>query len=347
MMHVTALPTSSVTGMERTSVANSTTTPTVRGVDPAVRWGTVAAVGASLLVSATYLGLAGDVAPGPRLLAGVAAILVALPLEAWLVRQACLGRRPAHGPAILVVVLVVVVGALPVVGVTWLPVLTVPALVVLLVVPRPWAWWAFVLLMLAPVPLGRAMGFDDAGLLAAFAVSKALAIHVVVLLVAAVARLDAARVGVAATAVAAERQQLADRLSTTVRGDVARLAGLAAALTDRPLDDPGLSDDVAALTATSRDVLARTRHTVHGLQGRSAREEVDAAAALLRAVGHDVRVAAAADLPDRASPRLRAALRGVTAALLDDDDVGPTVLRAAVDAGEVRVELVRGDGSPP
>src|SRR5215471_8023875 len=161
-----------------------------------IRYAAVAAVGCSIVLP--LLELARIVAgwtpsPGHATLAVVATACY-LPLYVRHVWYAVRGSRPAGAGWTLLAMAVVILGALPFIGTSWLISLHSLAVSVLIVVRLPWSLLAVACLVAATAPL--AIAFGDPQWAAFYAVSviwRGAAVFVLVWLVGAARRLEHAR----------------------------------------------------------------------------------------------------------------------------------------------------------
>jgi two-component system, NarL family, sensor histidine kinase DesK len=272
-----------------------------------------------------------------------------LPLHVRHVWFATRGARPPAGRWTLAAMAVVVLGALPVVGTSWLTTLHSLAVSALIVLRPPWSLAAAAALAAAPWPLAAALGDPAWG--AFYTVSvlwRGAALFVLVWLVGASRRLQDARLELAAQAIAGERLRIDAELRRTlgvaleaiaVRGE--RAAALAGG------DPARVEAELRALVEGSRRALAQARRTVGGYQRPSPRAELEVAATLLGAAGIPTRVLLpAGDPPAALEAASRAALQGAVARLLRDQ-AAPG--RASIVLGrDGRVELeLGGDGAGP
>jgi signal transduction histidine kinase len=170
----------------------------------------------------------------------------------------------------------------------------------------------------------------------------AIALAVLVWLNRTVRELDAARRDLAAQAVIVERQRIDDEVGSTLgaaleqivaRGELART--LAETAPERS------AEVLEALTAQSRDTLARARAMLSGYRDVSAEAELRAAVTLLSAAGirAGLSLDSAGELPIELPERARTALRETVARALEDRGLRECVLTAAARDGELVIGL--------
>src|SRR5215831_19213730 len=185
-----------------------------------IRLVTAAAVGCSIVLP--LLELARIVAgwtpsPGHATLAVVATACY-LPLYVRHVWYAVRGSRPAGAGWTLLAMAVVILGALPFIGTSWLISLHSLAVSVLIIVSLPWSLLAAASLVAATVPLAAA--FDDPHYWTAFytvsVVWRGAVVFVLVWLVGAARRLEHARLLLAEQALARERLRIDGELRRTL-----------------------------------------------------------------------------------------------------------------------------------
>lgn len=311
----------------------------------ALGWGAAAVVGLALILPIGSVLLATFPMVGAdQQLAAYAGTALNLPIYVYLVRCAAYGRRPAHGGFLLGAMAAAVVVTTPLVGTLWQPSLAALALAGLIVLPAPWSALGFGVLLLAQFPLESVSGVPGSGLIASLFVSKALALAGLLRLLDVTRRLHAARVLLAASAVARERSRIDDDLRRTVGADLADVAARAVRLESGAGHDPAAMQ-LRELVTRSRHALARARRTTSAYQQPTVRGALDTAVALLGAAGVDVRVEAPSPLPV-ASDDFRAQLRAATAAALRDGGPRRCVLVVAVGSGRVELDIRPEDGGP-
>src|SRR5215831_12341444 len=186
-----------------------------------VRLAAVAAVGCSVVLP--LLELARIVAgwtpsPGRATLVLVATACY-LPLYVRHVWYAARGSRPAGAGWTLLAMAVVILGALPLIGTSWLISLHSLAVSVLIIARPPWSLLAAASLVTATAPLAVAFGHPQ---WAAFYIASVLwrgaAVFVLVWLVGAACRFEHARLLLAEQALARERLRIDGELRRTLRG---------------------------------------------------------------------------------------------------------------------------------
>jgi two-component system, NarL family, sensor histidine kinase DesK len=281
--------------------------------------------------------------PDPTLLApGLVTIAFMIPLLLLIVGPAVRGRPPAAPRATLAAMVVVAIAGTAWTGPEWSVAYGSLGLAVLLVLPPPWSWVAFVVVVLSAVPLSWAYGTTTASdqINIPIEIARALAPYTMIRLIGLVRRLDAARAELAGRAVEQERLRVDDELRRTVGAGLGEIA-VAGADAAGERRDPDLTERrLRVLVARSRRTLAEARRLISGLQRGSLRSELDTMASLLRAAGVDATVGPVPDgLPEDADERIRAALRSTTTRLLRDDEVRTCVVTIHQHDGRIVLDV--------
>ena len=316
-----------------------------------IRLAAVAAVGCSVVLP--LLELARIVAgwtpsPGRATLVLVATACY-LPLYVRHVWYAARGSRPAGAGWTLLAMAVVILGALPIIGTSWLISLHSLAVSVLIIVAPPWSLLAAAGLVAATAPLAVAFGHPQwAAFYIVSVIWRGAAVFVLVWLVGAARRLEHARLLLAEQALARERLRIDGELRRTLGAALEAIAARgrrASALTAG--DAAALEDELCALVEGSRRALAQARQMIRGYQRLSLRAELDAAAALLTAAGISTRLELPrGDLPETVDAAPRAALRTAVARLLRDDAARRCSIVVTRQGARVRLELRAGGTGP-
>jgi two-component system sensor histidine kinase DesK len=265
-----------------------------------------------------------------------------LPLYVRHVVYGVRGSRPAGATWSLLAMAVVIIGAVPIIGVGWLSSLHALAVSVLLLVRRRWSLGIFLALVAAPIPLAVALGAPKYGPYYAVTVAwRSLTPIVLIWLIGVIRQLEAARLTLAEEAVTRERLRIDGELRRTLGAaleTIANQAAHASALVGR--SPATVEEALRGLVQGSRRTLAEARRLISGYQQVSLRAELDTAATLLAAAGIETRVVLPdGDLPDTAGEPLRPALRSATARLLRDDATRSCVITVARQGGQVRLEV--------
>ena len=316
-----------------------------------IRLGAAAAVGCSIvlpLLELARIAAGWTPSPGHATLALVATACY-LPLYVRHVWYAARGSRPAGAGWTLLAMAVVILGALPFIGTSWLISLHPLAVSVLIIVRPPWSLLAAAGLVAATAPLAIAFGHPQS--VAFYAVSVICwgsVVFVLVWLVGAARRLEHARLLLAEQALAHERLRIDGELRRTLGAALEAIAASgrrASALAAG--DAAGVEDELRALVDGSRRALAQARRTIRGYQRLSLRAELDSAVALLTAAGIQSRVEVPrGELPNTVDDHARAALRAAVAALLRDDGARRCLIVITRQDGRVRLELRTGGTGP-
>ena len=316
-----------------------------------IRLAAVAAVGCSVVLP--LLELARIVAgwtpsPGRATLVLVATACY-LPLYVQHVWYAARGRRPAGAGWTLLAMAVVILGALPFIGTSWLISLHSLAVSVLIIVAPPWSLLAAAGLVAATAPLAVAFGHPQwAAFYIVSVIWRGAAVFVLVWLVGAARRLEHARLLLAEQALARERLRIDGELRRTLGAALEAIAARGRRASAQAAGDAAaLEDELRALVEGSRRALAQARQMIRGYQRLSLRAELDAAAALLTAAGISTRLELPrGELPEAVDAAPRAALRTAVARLLREDAARRCSIVVTRQDGQVRLEL-RADGTGP
>jgi two-component system sensor histidine kinase DesK len=265
-----------------------------------------------------------------------------LPLHIRHVLYGVRGSRPGGTGWTLPAMAAVIIGAVPVIGVGWLPTLSTLAVSVLILVRVPWSLAICAGLVAAPIPLAIVFGAPQYGPSWALGVAwRTAAVFVVIWLIRAIRELEAARLALAEEAVTRERLRIDDELRRTLGVELEAIAGQAERASDMAGRPPAvIAGELRALAEGSRRTLAEARRMARGYQQVSLRAELDTAATLLTAAGIQTRVVlAGGDLPDTVEETLRSALRSAIAGLLGDDATRSCVITVVRRDGRVGLAL--------
>ena len=287
------------------------------------------------------------------------ALALALPADIVLIVAAVRNVRPRWSSWLLAAVALPVVAVAPLAGYDWALMLTMPAALALIYFRPPASIAAFALVLglaavsvallsthpAASAPLLSSQDKVQYGAVDVMDVLWAgVALAVLVWLTRTVRELDAARRQLAAKAVIIERQRIDDEVAGTLGAALERIAArgeLAQALAESAPDRS--AGELEALTARSRDTLARARAMLSGYRDVSAEGELRAAVTLLSAAG--IRGRLALDSPEKLPAELpetaRTALREMVARALEDRGLRECVLTAATADGELVIGLNR------
>jgi signal transduction histidine kinase len=237
---------------------------------------------------------------------------------------------------------VVIIGALPVVGTSWLIALPMLAVSVLLVVRPPWSFVTAAGIAIAPAPLTIAFG-DPAWLpyYTAAVIWQGASLFVLVWLVGATRRLQATRLALAEEAVTRERLRIDGELHHTLGAALETIAATGQRAGGLAGHDPAAAGAaLRTLVEGSRGTLAEARRVVTRYREVSLRTELDTAATLLRAGGIQTRlVLPPGELPGTVEGVPRSALRAAVARLLLDGVTRQCSIVVTHHDGRVRLEL--------
>ena len=316
-----------------------------------IRLATAGAVGCSIVLPLLELArivVGWTPRPGHAALA-LAATACYLPLYVRHVWYAARGSRPAGAGWTLTAMAVVIIGALPVIGTSWLTSLHSLVVSVLIIVRPPWSLLVVAGLVAAPTPLAIAFGDPAwAGFYTVSVVWRGAAVFVLVWLVGATRRLEEARLVLAEEALVRERLRIDGELRRTLGAALEAIAvrGRRASVLAAG-DAATLEAELGALVEGSRRALAQARRMIRGYQQLSLRAELDSAVALLTAAGIKTRLELpSGELPETVDATPRAALRAAVARLLRDDAARHCWIVVTRQDGRVRLEF-RADGTGP
>jgi two-component system sensor histidine kinase DesK len=192
-----------------------------------IRHATVGAVACSVVLPVLEFAriTAGSPPGSGRALPALAATAGYLPLHVRHVWYATRGSRPPGGGWTLTVMAAVIVGALAVVGTSWLTALHALAVSTLIVVRPPWSIPLVAGMVAAPAPLAIAFGDPEwAPFHAVSVVWRGAVLFVLLWLIGATRRLEAARQALAEEAVTRERLRIDGELRRTLSSALEEIA---------------------------------------------------------------------------------------------------------------------------
>jgi two-component system sensor histidine kinase DesK len=275
-----------------------------------------------------------------------------LPLYVRHVRYATRGARPAGAGWTLLAMAVVIIGALPVIGTSWLTSLHALAVSALIILRPPWSLLVVAGLLAAPAPLAVAFGAPQWAAFSAISVVwRGASVFVLVWLTGAARRLQEARLMLAEQAITRERLRIDEDLRRTVGAALEAIVATGQRVSMLAARHPAMVEvaegELRILAERSRRALTQARQTVSGYQRLSLRAELDSAAALLAAAGIRTRlVLPGGGLPESGEAAPRAALRAAVARLLHDGVARDCSIVVTRRDGQVWLEL-RADGAGP
>jgi two-component system sensor histidine kinase DesK len=280
----------------------------------------------------------------------VAATVLYLPVQVWLVWSAARDVRGRGQGWALAAMAALIIGMVPVAGLDWLGAFYILAALVLITLRLPWSLLMFAALVVAPVPVAFQAGHPQWASYFTLGVPiAAVPLAVVVWLVRAARQLQAARSALAQQAVVRERLRIDGELRQTLGAALEAVAMQGDRAGSLVASDPAATaQELHALVDAARRTLSEARRMVTRYQQRSLRGELETAATLLAAAGIQTRmVLPPGDLPDRLDQAARARLRRDLARLLSRGSARSTATITVVHHhGRVRVEL-RSDGTDP
>jgi hypothetical protein len=279
---------------------------------------------------------------------GIGALVATLgfvPLHLRHVAHGLRGIRLAGDRWTLAVMAVLVLAPFPVLGLPWTAALSSLAISVLVVLRPSVSVPLTGVFVATPLVVGAASGAVLAGIYFVLVVSfRTAAVFVLVWLVGAVRRLEAARRALAVQAVEQERLRIDDELNQALGSALQEIIAVGAELAPLTERDPEATRrGLAALVGRSRATLADARRIATGYRHTSVRAELDTVMSLLRAAGvRPQLVVAGGELPETMDPTSRRDLYRALGEVLGDDGVRSCVLTARRRDGVTRFELSPG-----
>lgn len=323
-------------------------------VDSVVRLASLGALAFSVAIPlVVLLYFATDPADSRHFPEALVATAVYLPLHVRHVRYGLRGAPPPGLPWTLLAMAIVIIAPTPLLGAYWL--FAFHALAAsLLVSLRPRVSFPALALILLAVGIwghhfGSKVGAAEYVYLPAAVLDRAMTVFVLVWLVGALRRIQAARLALADEALEAERRRVDDELRATVGAlleDVVRHGD--DALQTMGLDVREAPEELESLVEQSRRALAETRRLVGRYKLVPARLELENAASLLRAAGMQAIVDVAdEELPPALDESLRSSLRAAVARSLADGANGPVALRIGHHDGAATLEVLPASKTEP
>jgi two-component system, NarL family, sensor histidine kinase DesK len=264
-----------------------------------------------------------------------------LPAYLWNIR--CNAQAKATlGSWSLLLIAAIIIAPTAYIGNFWLSTYHVIAVTAVIVLPHPWSWLTFALVVIAQVPLAAALDSPIPGAGSYFAVTvlwRSATVLVPLWLVRTVGELRTTRAHVTDQAVILERIRIDDDLRHTVQPTLSAIA----ARGDTAYGFVSRDDAHTALTCLvdeSRRALADARQLIRSYQSALLMNEVCAAVVLLEAAGISTTVEADDSLSERtlddaSRSQLRAGLAGL---LRETGATRCTILVTDVD-GHIRIEV--------
>jgi hypothetical protein len=239
------------------------------------------------------------------------------------------GESPPWGWVTVAVMGAVIFGVTPLLGSTWVFAFFAVGASILLVAPPGWAIVLFGAVAAAG-GMSAAMFGQSPGTVAWTTIGvvwRGAIPYVFVWMVGALRDLESARAALARDAVLAERSQLEERLRDSIGVQLDAIAARGQVVSERLDNGVPAVDELDSLIDGARAALRDARGLVASYRRRSAREEMDSAADLLRAAGMDVRMAVS-DAGSRVplDERQRKTLREAVADLLRSGPAGVIAL---------------------
>jgi two-component system sensor histidine kinase DesK len=312
-----------------------------------IRLASTFVVGYSVIVAATRLySVVTSPLATPRIIIALAAFACWLPLDIWLVYTATRGRFRRPQTVGLAALAVVVFGALPDAGVSWVGFVGILAGLAVAGLRTPWSLVLYVALAATPAPLAIALGQPDWALY--FSLSfpfVSLPVATGIWLVRAAGQLQAARVELAEQAVVRERTRADDELRGGVGAGLQQVADNAGAAL-RQLDDwAAATHELDVVVNVARATFADAKRIVGRYREVSLRTELDTAVTLLAAAGVDARLELRiGDAPASIDDAARESLRDAIGEILSGVEPPTAVTITAAD-GCIRIRQSGSHGS--
>jgi len=240
---------------------------------------------------------------------------------------------------------VLVLAPFPVLGLIWTAALSSLAISVLVLLRPSVSVPLTAVFVATPLVIGVVSGAVVSGLYFVLVVSfRTAAVFVLVWLVGAIRRLEAARRALAVQAVEQERLRIDDQLNRALGSTLREIIAVGAELAPLAERDPDATRrGLDALVGRSRAALADTRRIAAGFRHTSVRAELDTVLSLLRAAGVRSRlVVASGELPETMDPTCRRDLYRALGDVLGDAGARSCVLTVRMHDGAARFELSTG-----
>jgi two-component system sensor histidine kinase DesK len=279
---------------------------------------------------------------------GIIALVATLgfvPLHLRHVAHGLRGIRLAGDRWTLTVMAVLILAPFPVLGLPWTAALSSLAISVLVLLRPSVSVPLTAVFVATPLVIGVASGAVVAGLYFVLVVSfRTAAVFVLVWLVGAIRRLEAARRALALQAVEQERLRIDDELNQALGSTLREIIAVGTELAPLAERDPDATRrGLAALVGRSRATLADTRRIAAGFRHTSLRGELETVLSLLRAAGVEPQlVVADGELPETMDAMCRRDLYRALGEVLGDEGVRSCVLTVRMQDGAAGFELSPG-----
>lgn len=218
---------------------------------------------------------------GLALALALAAAVVALSL--WHVRYGLRDERPPYAWLSLGLMVGILATGRALLGPNWTMLFASLAASALIVLRPPWSLLGFAAVLVAVGLLGTGRAGQQSGYLVVSVAFRAVTLFVLIWVVAAIGRLNAARRALSAQAIVAERARIDNELRETLTASLASIARQAREA-DRLLAAGGAdtaATALARLVSDSRTTLASVRSTVASYRGSATRADLRAVSRLL------------------------------------------------------------------
>jgi two-component system, NarL family, sensor histidine kinase DesK len=266
-----------------------------------------------------------------------------LPAYLWNIRCNAQAKAKATlGCWSLLVIAAIIIAPTAYIGNFWLSTYHVIAVTAVIVLPHPWSWLTFALVVIAQVPLAAALESPIPGAGSYFAVTvlwRSATVLVPLWLVRTAGELRTTRAHVTDQAVILERIRIDDDLRYAVQPALSAIAARGA-IAHGFVSRDDAHTELTCLVDESRRALADARQLIRGYQSALLMNEVCAAVVLLEAAGIATTVEAEDSLSERtlddaSRSQLRAGLAGL---LRETGATRCTILVTEVDE-DIRIEV--------
>ncbi len=279
---------------------------------------------------------------------GIVALVATLGFVPLHLRHVAHGLRGIRLPSdrwTLAVMAVLVLAPFSVLGLPWTAALSSLAISVLVLLRPSVSVPLTAVFVATPLVIGLVSGAVLGGLYFMLLVGfRTAVVFVLVWLVGAIRRLEAARRALAVQAVEQERLRIDDELNRALGSTLREIIAVGAELAPLAERDPDATRrGLTALVGRSRATLADTRRIAAGFQHTSLRAELDTVMSLLRAAGVRAElVVAAGALPESMDARCRRDLYRALGDVLGEEETRSCVLTVRMHEGAARFELTTG-----
>ncbi len=272
------------------------------------------------------------------------ATLAYVPLHLRHVAHGLRGIRLPSDRWTLAAMAVLVLAPYPVLGLPWTAALSSLAISALVLLRPTVSVPLTAVFVVTPLVIGVMSGAVVAGIYFTLVVSfRTAAVFVLVWLVGAIRRLEAARRALAVQAVEQERLRIDDQLNRALGSTLQEIIAVGAELAPLAEQDPDATRrGLVGLVGRSRATLADARRIAAGFRHTSLRAELDTVLSLLRAAGFRPELVVAGELPETVDATCRRDLYRALGDVLGEEGARSCVLTVRMHEGAARFELSSG-----